>query len=69
MWINYQVDSGKYELKKVPLEQKAAAGSEGKFDTDLRQYAPKGGTGRCRIRLVGDGVQAELIANSGFQIY
>ena len=69
MWINYQVESGKYEMKKLPLGERAAPGGEAKFDTDLKQYAPKGWTGRCQVRLVGDGVSAELIANSSFQIY
>ena len=69
LWVNYQLESGKYELKKLPLVERVPAGGEVKFDTDLKQYAPKGWTGCCRVRLVGDGVSAELIANSSFQIY
>jgi hypothetical protein len=69
VWINYQLESGKYELKKLSWNEKVAPGSEARFDTDLKQYAPKGWTGRCRLRLVGDGLTAEIIANSSFQIY
>jgi hypothetical protein len=69
LWINYQVEGGSYQLTKVPLADKVAPGGELKFDVDLKQHAPKGWSGRCRVRLVGNGVTAELIANSSFQIY
>ncbi len=67
VWINYHLESGKYELVKLPLHQKVAPGAELKFDTDLKQHAPKGWTGRCRIRLIG--AAAEIMANASFQIY
>ena len=69
LWINYQTPSNQYQLRKVPLQQRTTSGGPTQFDIDFRQYAPKNWTGRCRCRLVGDGVTAEIIGNTAFQIF
>lgn len=69
LWINYQVAQDKYHLQKVPLAEKVKPGDQTTFDIDFRQYAPKDWTGRCRCRLVGDGITAEIIGNTTFQIF
>lgn len=69
LWVNFQRADQHYELHKRSLNDVIQPGRQGTLDLDLGQLAPADWTGRVRIRLVGDGVTAELVANSTFQIF
>jgi len=69
LMINYQRQDGSYLLVYRDLGEYVKPGSETRFDLDLGQWAPEDWNGRVRMRLRGDGVAAELVANSSFQVF
>lgn len=69
IWINFQQKDLTYHLIKRDVSGEVAPGAEAELDLDLGQLAPEDWNGRVRIRLAGDGVSAELISNSPFQIF
>jgi hypothetical protein len=74
LWLNFHRTNSMYQLVKLPfgsgpLAEKARPGSDSQFDIDLGQFAPKDWDDRVRIRLVGEGVSAQIIDNASFQIF
>ena len=67
LMVNYQRKDGSYQLVYRDLGESVKPGSESKFDMDLGQWSPEDWNGRVRMRLRGDGLTAELVANSSFQ--